>query len=100
MYQRINEDDFVTAFKVYNREKNFSHSGLSALFDYFERLEDNIPDKIELDVIDICCNYTEYANLAEFQEAYSTDFETIEDIEDVTTIIPIEGTDRFIVQNF
>jgi len=46
--------DFREAFRQSGRE-NFSYEGLSLLFEYFE---DCSPD-MELDVVAICCDYTE-----------------------------------------
>jgi hypothetical protein len=47
MYQSINEYDFIRAFEQV-RPDNFSRAGLSALYDYFEQLEEDIgnPDRI------------------------------------------------------
>jgi len=97
MYQLINEYDFVEAFKKMDRENNFSMEGRKALFNYLEELEEN--KGIELDVIAICCDYTEYKNIKEFQNAYSEDYKTIEDIEEKTQVIKIDD-ESFIIQNF
>jgi hypothetical protein len=98
MYQSINEYDFIRAFEQV-RPDNFSRAGLSALYEYFEQLEEDIGNPIELDVIAFCCDYAEYESLEEFQEDYSEDYESIEDIESDTTVIPIDD-DGFIIQQF
>jgi hypothetical protein len=98
MKQTINEYDFRRAFEQL-RPDQFSYQGLGALFDYFEELEDGIGEEIELDVIGICCEYTEYEELSEFQEEYGKEYKTIEDIEDHTTVIPVFG-DSFIIEQF
>ena len=98
MKQTINEYDFCRAFKQL-RPDQFSYQGLSALFDYFEELEDGIGEEIELDVIGICCEYTEYEDLSEFQEDYDKEYKTLEDIEEQTTVIPVFG-ESFIIQQF
>ena len=105
MIRRINEYDFIDAFKKMGREGNFSNDGLVALYEYLEMLEDDTGQPIELDVIALCCEFTEYDNLEEFQADYGREFSNIDkrfkySIEDSTTIIPIEGTDGFIIQNF
>lgn len=97
MYQSINEYDFIRAFEQV-RPDNFSRAGLSALYDYFEQLEEDIGNPIELDVIAICCEYSEYESLEEFQEDYSEDYESIEDIESETTVIPIDDNGFIILQ--
>ena len=104
MIQTINEYQFADAFKSI-RPDNFSYEGLKALYDYLEQYEDDTGDQIELDVIAICCDYTEYENLKEFKNDYGKEFSNIDkrfkySIEDNTTLIPIEGTDGFIIQNF
>jgi len=58
MYQTVNLHDFRQAFQEI-RPNNFSYEGLETLFDYFEQLEDETGGKIELDVIALCCDYTE-----------------------------------------
>jgi len=76
---------------------------LTALFDHLEELSEDIGD-IELDVIAICCGYSEYENLKDFQNQYSNDYQTIEQIAEQTTVIPVgrmySSDDRFIVEDF
>ena len=71
MIRTVYRNDFRQAFKDYNRENNFSRSGLDALFDYYEELEDATGKEIELDVIAICCDWNEYESMEEAWEAYS-----------------------------
>jgi len=99
MKQTINKYDFTKAFRKSNRANQFSYSGLQALFDYLEGYEEDTGEEIELDIIAICCDYTEYENLEEFQKDYSDDYKTIEDIEEATTVIRIDDN-SFIIQNF
>ena len=99
MIRTINEYDFIDAFKKMGREDNFSYDGLVALYEYLEMLEDDLGQEIELDVIALCCEYTEYDNLEEFQADYGEDYETIEDIQNATTVIMIDD-DSFIIQQF
>ena len=49
------------------RPDNFSYDGLLALWEYFEEYEDSTGEEIELDVIAICCEYSEYDSLKAFQ---------------------------------
>ena len=58
MKQAINFGQFVTAFRNL-RPDNFSYDALRLLFEYFEGLEQDTGEEIELDVIAICCDYTE-----------------------------------------
>ena len=98
MIQTINEYQFADAFNKI-RPDNFTYRGLIALYNYFEQYEEDTGEQIELDVIALCCEYNEYEDLAEFQEDYSEDYESIEDIERETQVIMIDD-DAFIIQAF
>ena len=99
MIKTINEYDFIDAFKKMGRTDNFSTSGLIALYEYLEMLGDDLGQEIELDVIALCCEYAEYDNLEEFQADYGDEYETIEDIQNSTTVIMIDD-DSFIIRQF
>lgn len=99
MIKTINQNDFTHAF-ISLRPSNFSYEGLLALFDWFEEYEDSAGSQIELDVIAICCEYAEYDSLKDFQNHYGDEYESLEDIENRTTLIKIEDEDSFIIQQF
>ena len=63
--------DFHQAFKEL-RPTNFSYAGLNILFDYFDEFEQESGEEMELDVIAICCDFTE-ATWQEIAENYSID---------------------------
>ena len=71
--QRVTESQFIDAFKSWDTYKNnFSYDGLKALYEYFEEVaECNDSGTYELDVVAICCDYTEYSSLKEWKENYS-----------------------------
>ena len=98
MKQTINDYEFHRAFEKISPD-NFTYDGLEKLFEYLEQYEADCGIELELDVIEICCDFTEYENIEEFQENYGKEYETIEDIEDHTSVIPIDD-ERFIIQNF
>jgi len=97
MKQDVNYIEFVKAFSDYDRLENFSPDGLRALFDYLDEFE--AEEEITLDVIALCCTYTEYNNLEELQQNY-TDIETMGDLNNHTIVIPIPGSEGFIIQNY
>jgi hypothetical protein len=71
MHTTINSaDQFRNAFRDRGRESHFSYEGLDMLFNHFE---DNVPD-MELDVVAICCGYSE-EHIAEVIQKYSIDVE-------------------------
>jgi hypothetical protein len=76
MYIQVTERIFVDAFTRMGRGGNFSYEGLVALFNYFEELEyDGVG--IELDVIAICCDYSELSYkeaFADYSDTFKDDF--------------------------
>lgn len=55
----VNLHDFRQAFQNVNRTDNFSHEGLEVLFDYLENHSESIGEPIDLDVVALCCDYSE-----------------------------------------
>ena len=70
MKETVDIHRFREAFAAL-RPDNFSRPGLSALFEYLQELERDLGEEQELDVIAICCDWTEYADPIEAAEAYS-----------------------------
>ena len=103
LVKKISFYDFLEEFKKYDREKQFSYEGKKALFNYLNELGKDIGEPIELDVIALCCDFTEYSNLKEFCNNYGytigDDIEDIEDIHYYTVVIPIDN-ESFIIQDF
>ena len=99
MIRTIDNIEFIDAFRKMGRIDNFSFRGLVALYEYLEMLGEDLGQPIELDVIALCCEYAEYDNLEEFQADYGDEYETIEDIQNATTVIMIDD-DSFIIQQF
>tara|TARA_R100001510_G_scaffold39612_1_gene36062 strand:- start:1188 stop:1484 length:297 start_codon:yes stop_codon:yes gene_type:complete len=98
MHEYITEYMFKDDFQR-RRPDNFTSSGLSALFNYMEEYEEENGVKIEFDVIAICCEFSEYENFTEIQEAYSNlDLEDLEDLYDRTHVI--EHADGIIIRDF
>lgn len=99
MKKTVDQSEFVKEFDEYNRSENFSVEGREALFDYLEQLEEDMDSEIELDIIALCCEYSEYESLEEFNNDYGKECETIDEISDYTQVINIDDT-RFIIQAF
>lgn len=59
MKQSIGFCGFCDAFRDADRKENFSYEALRILFDYLEQYEDDTGEEIELDVIALCCEYSE-----------------------------------------
>ena len=100
MKQTITFGQFQDAFFNMDRQNQFTYKGKKALFEYLEEYEDDTDEQIELDVIALCCDYTEYDSLEDFQLDYGQeDYPDIDAIECETQVIMIDN-DSFIIANF
>ena len=115
MIQPVTEHDFVSAFLDWNTYKDcFSYEGLKSLFEHFEDVIEDTGEQIELDVVAMCGEYEEFENLDGFHARYGKTFfsrnddnvlqpldithiRTIDDLREITTVIPVRNTDRIIV---
>jgi len=77
MKKTIDVQDFIQAFRDYNRQDSFSIAGLEALFEMFEEID---PD-MELDVIAVCCDYSE-SNFQDIANDYDIDLSDCADDEE------------------
>jgi predicted ArsR family transcriptional regulator len=59
MYQSVSFYDFTGAFHAHDRDRQFSYEAMEAIFEMLEALEEDTGVPVELDVIAICCEYTE-----------------------------------------
>jgi len=102
--------DFVQAFRRI-RPDQFGRNALVALFDHLEAIDRESETEMELDVIALCCDWTEYPNAVEAAEAYgwesedvgdekadTSDREALEYLQDETTVLEFEG--GVLVQNY
>lgn len=81
IYQTIDFNGFQNAFDRYGRSAQFSSTGLELLFNYLEELSNDTGQDIELDVIALCCQYSEYTK-EEFLNDYTIDgIDSIEELE-------------------
>jgi hypothetical protein len=71
MKQNVLEKDFVRAFEESSYNKNFSKKGLVSLFAHLEELEDQIGEEIELDLVAIASDYTEYLNWSKIERDFN-----------------------------
>ena len=80
MIQNITFSHFTDSFNAV-RPDNFSYQGLKLLFEYLTELEESCDMNIELDVIAICCDFSEY-DIDELLSEFREDDETREDLEE------------------
>jgi|TARA_Y100000310_G_C20395651_1_gene674978 hypothetical protein len=88
MKQTVNFSEFCDRFRDMGRNNNFTYKGKKALFNYLEDYEENQGEEMELDIIGLCCDFTEYENLKEIQGDYP-DIKSIEQLEAHTRVIPL-----------
>lgn len=99
MKQTINYYDFDRAFEVADRLDNFSAAGRRALFEYLGEYEEDCGVEIDLDVIALCCEYTEFEDLADYCEQYSP-VDSLDEVEANTVVIRIPDSDGFIIADY
>ena len=88
----------INEFKSYGRE-DFTREALVALYEYLEDYSRDTDEPVELDVIALCCDFTEYETFKEIQKAYSsTKLETMEDLWNNTQVIEFKY--GIIIQEF
>ena len=95
IYQEINVYEFRDAFFKMGRGEQFSYAALSALYDYFE----DIGGHYELDVVAICCDFSEYENFERFLEDYGLECESWDDVEGETLVLRLENGGA-VIQDF
>lgn len=100
MKKTVSFYDFVESFSDTYKD-NFSREGKLALFNYLEEYEESTDTEIELDSVALCCEYTEFDNLAEYNDVYfNRKAKSISDIEEQTQVILIPDTERFIIADY
>jgi hypothetical protein len=93
MKRTIDLNEFRDLFQLYGRGNNFSLKGLEILFNELEALEHDTGEERELDVIGLCCDFSE-TTLDDWQHDYGndetetmTDSKKIEHISDRTWLL-------------
>ena len=92
MYITINSaSGFMDEFHRMGRGDQFSYEALEALFDFYDGL-----GNFELDVIAICCEWTEYEKEEEALEAYNA--EDLDELQNSHFMLELENG-RILVQD-
>lgn len=79
--QTLSKSSFIDAFKQSSRKNQFSYGALSAIFDYLEEYSDSTGEPVELDIVAICCEWSE-AHWSDIAREYSIDLNDYVDDED------------------
>ena len=84
-YETVTKHHFIDAFRQSaERKDQFSYEALEELFQYYDNLGNETvcpmdASNIEFDMIGICCEWSEYDNLKELEEAYDMPLKALED---------------------
>ena len=87
--EEYDESMFISRFEDYkrvetpeNKNGNFSYKGLRFLFAYLDDCytEEN---PLKLDVIGLCCEFSEYKNTEEFLKDYSGQHSTLKEVKEL-----------------
>ena len=117
MHITVDSFMFVDAFRRMGHEDQFSREALEALFEYIENYEEDTGIRVELDVIGLCCEFTEYTTAVEAASDYgftteleADDYNSPEDFEEAKEsearewledrTIVIDFDNGLIIQNF
>lgn len=92
----INCSEFIDMFDKADRSENFSRAGRRKLYEYLEELEESCCTDIEVDVIALCCDYSE-SDIETVLKDYSLD--SLDDLRDNTTVIEVDN-DTIIYQAY
>lgn len=82
MKQSIGFCQFCDAFTAMDRQDSYTYEGKRALFDYLEEMEEDTGIEIELDVVALCCDYSEYDDAATCISECGYGYERDEDHDD------------------
>lgn len=93
MKKSINLSKFRDSFKTMNRD-DYSYEGYEVLYNFLEEVSEGDYD---LDVVGVCCEFSEdEANY--FFEQY--DVKSIEELSDHTIVLSIPNSSRIIIQDY
>lgn len=96
-----NDCQLQQLFEEYGRGDQFSNLGYRALYQYLDDLSDDMGQDIHIDVIALCCDFTEYKSIDDLYDNYECSYngttnEPLTDPEDFmewlearTTVIPV-----------
>lgn len=71
MIKKISFSEFCDDFRKTNKGNfSYSYNGKRALYDYLEEYEESTGTPVELDIVALCCKYSEYDSAWEAMKQY------------------------------
>ena len=77
-----NASDLEAMFKEWDRENSFTRVGIETLFEHLEELSEGIGEDIKIDVIALCCDYSEYDDIDDYNEQNGTGYASWDEAEE------------------
>lgn len=106
LYIQVDESMFIQHFIDYGRQDNFSRAALFELYKWYDDLSNDTGEKMELDVIAICCDWSELT-IDQIKQEYSNVIDTdqdnddlISELEEHTTVITVDSNDTYLIMAF
>lgn len=70
LVQRVNPSDLYHMACRMDRGEQFGYNGWKAIGEYLEGLSDDIGEPIEIDIVEICCEYSKADSVGEWWHGY------------------------------
>lgn len=86
MIQSINLHMFRNAFANMGRKAQFTYEGQERLFNYLEDMSEDTGEEYVLDVIGLCCDYSEERH-SDIASSYSINIEGMDSIDAAQAVI-------------
>jgi hypothetical protein len=90
IYKTLTATDIAQAL-LQDEYAGWSYNGATALADYLIELAEETGSPIQLDVVALRCEFSEYKNLAAFNIAQGSDHETLDKLHDHNTVLEFDG---------
>lgn len=87
MYIDVNFSMFVEEFRKAGRDNQFSLKGLELIYNELAQIEEETGHLIELDVIGLCCDWTETTT----ENCFCDTSYTVGELEEYTTVLRKDG---------
>ena len=102
IYEEVGFNEFCDRLRDYGRENQFSYEGKRALYDLLVEIAEGTGEPYELDIIELCCEFSE-GEITEVLRGYNLEVreeeENFEELNDRTLAIDL-GEGRVLYQAF